>query len=272
MTTSFAPRSNRDRLLRGSAALAGTATAALAAPVTVVFDTPLVTDATVTTPTPQVYALNIFSGQTAGLNIDDTPPFDTETPGIFVIGTFGVLDGGTKPLFAPVVVGSSGTLADTTPYGTSFITTEGGKLSLLVPVDHATEISQSLFELAPATNSGGFVGLPYLLTPEDAGTYNTWLTGDSVQFYVPFNAVNGTDSRYGYLELAYDAPSVSLALLSYGYDDEGNPITTPSSFTPYTPQDDFVMAPIPEPSSCALGAALLAGSVALYRRRAAVAA
>ena len=270
MNTSRTLRSDRDRLIRGGAALAGTATAALAAPVTVVLETPMVTDATATTVAPQIYALNIFSGQSIGLNADEEPPFDIGQPGTLIFGTVGVLDGaaegGMKPVFAPIVAGSSG-IIDDTPFGTTFATVDGSKLSIVIPVGSTTEISQSLFDLAPAIGEGGLAGAPYILTPDDAETYNTWLEGESAQFYIPFNAISGATAHYGYLELAYDAPSVSLALLSYGYDDEGNPITTPSEFTPYTPPEDFVMTPIPEPASCATGAALLAGSVALFRRR-----
>lgn len=257
---------NQNGLFRGGAALAATATAALAAPVTVVLETPYITDATITTPDEAVYALNVFTREHQAIGPSSgEPPLSFNQAGSIVFGSFGLLDDpeASKPAFAPFVAGARESVDGVEIYSTVFAGSTGEKGELLTRLGTSSLISGETFS---ATTDVGTTGTPYLL--EDPSAYNLWLSGESDQFFIPFNVISGASSTYGWLEFVMDAPSVSLALLAYGYDDEGNSIATPEDFTDYTPPEAFV---IPEPSAYSVTAALVAGSVALYRRRRAVA-
>lgn len=259
------------RLAMGGVAFATSTTAALAAPTTVTLETPFVMDGTVTTTTPNAYVFNIFSGING--NSDSDKPEGINAPGSFIIGSAGSLDDpdSGKPAFLPILMGYTNDDVENGPVFQTLISTasEGPFTNGLATGE---TFDFSLFAEGTA-GSQTLAGLPYIL--DGAESYNAWLEGGGGQAFVPFAIMScecGDEFTMGYLEIAYDAPSVSLALLSYGYETFTDPeapasITTPEAFTPYTPPEDFVMAPIPEPATAGALAALVAGSTALLRRR-----
>ena len=289
MTKSITPSgsSASNRLILGGAAFAASATAALAIPT---YSGPLALsiDGTVTTSRGYAQLFNIFSGDHTEISPDTTekPSDATYTkPGTLLIITNSQLDTDSSGgAFTPGLLGTSSDSNVGGPsYGTAFpVLTPGG---LIAGTGLSTTISMASFpsDAGHSTAITASLGQSYTVT-DDPSTYNTWLAGASAPFFAPFamsyseNSSTMTTITLGYLELFYDAPSVSLTLLSYGYetfdaaDAETASIVTPDSFTEFTPPADFVMGSIPEPSSYALGAALLAGSVALLRRRRAPAA
>lgn len=99
---------------------------------------------------------------------------------------------------------------------------------------------------------------------------SAWIGEGTTQGFVGFSYTINIDTEvdystttlYGWAEFAYDSPSDTLALLSFGYNVEGDSVFTPGTLTDYT-------APslIPEPASFGFLAAMLAGSAALGRRR-----
>jgi len=260
MTTATALPASSTRTTRfaiGGTALAASATAAFAAPFTHVFDTPVLTDATITTATKQFAVVDITTAGTQYFNQSDTEP-DISLPSQLIMGFMGTVDGGgTKPLAFPIVIGEGqhGASPDEVNAFRFLHTDESGQLVQLLGVD--TPITAETF----ASDTGPTVPGGFLIDVlDETGTQPT------TQGFAAFSYLSGVaaDPIYGWLEFASDLPSLSFALLAYGFDDTGVPITTPSAFTPYT-----APAPvsIPEPSAAALGAALAAGSAALLRRR-----
>ncbi len=263
MTTATALPSSSTRTVRfavGGAGLA--ASAAFAAPFTHVFDTPVLTDATITTATTQLAAVDLATGGVQYFNGSDPGPEPT-LPSHLMMGFIANVDGGGgKPLPFPIVVGPGqhGTSPDeVNAYQFLHTVDASGQLLQLLGVD--TPISADTFasDTGPTTPGG------FLIDVLDMGG-----TQPTTQGFAAFSYLSGATAAptYGWLEFASDVPSLSFALLAYGYDDTGVPITTPSAFTPYTAPAPVA---IPEPSAAALGAALAAGSVALLRRRRATA-
>lgn len=261
MTTATALPAASTRTTRfaiGGTALAASATAAFAAPFTHVFDTPVLTDATITTATTQFAVVDITTAGTHYFNQGDTEP-EMSLPSQVVLGFIGTVDGGGgKPLPFPIVVGPGlhGTSPDeVNAYQFLHTVDDSGQLLRLLGVD--TPISADTFASDTGPTTAGGLLIDVL---EMGGTQPT------TQGFAAFSYLSGVaaDPIYGWFEFASDAPSLSFALLAYGYDDTGAPITTPSVFTPYTAPAPVA---IPEPSAAALGAALAAGSAALLRRR-----
>jgi hypothetical protein len=103
-----------------------------------------------------------------------------------------------------------------------------------------------------------------------ASLHSDWIGEGTTQGFVGFSYTTNVDvevdfsttTLYGWAEFAYDSPSDTLALLSFGFNTEGNSAFTPDTLTNYN-----APAAIPEPASFGLAAAMLAGSAALGRRR-----
>lgn len=271
------PSSASKRLTLGGAALAASASAAFALPTAVVLDNPLVVDGTLTTAAPRGYVFNIFDGANAALN-NEGPDESFNRAGSFQILSLGNLDDPSKPFFGGIVGGFNDGNTRTT-FSLLHDGEGGGKPN--PSVGASTLIGSNNFLEPYSAEYHAPAGSDFYAITDDPSSYNAWLTGSTFQYFMPFSITTGetldeefsfTEVTYGYLEIAYHAPSVSIALLSYGFEtfainDEFASITTPGEFTAYTPPADFVMTPIPEPSSFALGAALVAGSTALLRRR-----
>jgi hypothetical protein len=252
----FSTRTTRFAI--GGTALAASATAAFAAPFTHVFDTPVLTDATITTATAQLATVDITTGGAQYFNLGG-PGSELTAPSQLAMGFIGTVDGGgTKPLAFPIVIGEGqhGASPDEVNAFRFLHTVDpSGQLVQLLGVD--TPITAETF----ASDTGPTVPGGFLIDVlDETGTQPT------TQGFAAFSYLSGVaaDPIYGWLEFASDLPSLSFTLLAYGFDDTGVPVTTPSAFTPYT-----APAPvsIPEPSAAALGAALAAGSAALLRRR-----
>lgn len=260
MHTSASTASRRTvRTLRfalGGASLAACATAHAGAPglVTYVLDTPLITDATITTGFHQFATLDIATGNTA--TFDASEGSEITSSSTLVVGFIGTIDGSdTKPIAYPLVIGPGTHGVDPDQVNAfQILHTADSSGQIVARFGVSTEISASAFatDVAPET-PGGF------LLDETYG----FVTG---QGFVAFSYITGAglDPIYGWMEYASDAPSLSLAILAYGFDPTGATITTPDTLTPYTAP---AAVAIPEPSAAALGAALAAGSVALLQRR-----
>lgn len=234
-------RSVTGRLLASSAGLAASATVASATTVIVTPDSPILS------------------------HLDDPAPASFDFSGGAISGTtinFGVRNSDPrKPYF-----GSSTTYATSTEPATSFYT-----LSLAMsaePVGDGTADKVSLLGVDTTIDSSLIGAWDTSATVSENRFFSPdWAVAEIGQGFVGFRFQGGETETplFGWAELAFQQSAASVALLRYGYEDSGAAIQTPSELTPYD-------APIPEPASAALGAALAAGSLALLRRRRGVAA
>jgi hypothetical protein len=243
------------RFAVGGAALAATldAHADPSGPVTYVLDTPLITDATVTTGIHQLATLDIATGATATFDSENGPEITSSST--LIVGFIGTVDSpDSKPIAIPLLVAPSTYGVDPDQVNAfQMLHTAQESGQILASFGLSTELPVSAFAAETSTVPGGFV-------LDETTSFATR------QGFVAFSYITGAsaDPIYGWVEYAADAPSLSFAILAYGMDPSGAPITTPNSFTPYTAP---AAVAIPEPSAAALAAALAAGSVALLQRR-----
>lgn len=266
------------RLLRFAPALAISSLftpTVFSAVVSTTLATPLVTDGTTTTPIPNIQVTNIFShaSWSSSAPNEPLPASWAATPGSFTFGTGAALEQPSLfayPFYFNVVGAPSAPDQPDNPYTAQLPIDSAQSIPDFIPallaVSTGAAISDELFA-QPTTPeaSAGIAGGGVALMDESA--VNSWLSGPLLQFFIPFRIIVGDVSNYGYLEFAFDYPSLSLALVSYAYEETADtPIITPGAFTSYLPPEPFVMA-IPEPASAGLLGALTAGTVIAVRRR-----
>ncbi|MFH1497694.1 MAG: hypothetical protein ABII82_07690 [Verrucomicrobiota bacterium] len=172
---------------------------------------------------------------------------------------FGLMDEGKPSIFHDGSTYTEDGIADFYSYNAVLALESGGGSKAIALLSTNTEIDFDFF--FPPQPSGGEPGGPM---------HSDWIGEGTTQGFVGFSYTTNVDvevdfsttTLFGWAEFAYDSPSDTLALLSFGFNTEGNSVFTPETLTNYT-----APSAIPEPASFGLAAAMLAGSAALGRRR-----